>query len=69
MGINQDDNQVENQDEKNISCNVFLEQIELLNQLPMSERGSVIYMALLKAFGRVSNQVENQDDNQLENQL
>lgn len=62
-------NQVENQDEKNTSCNIFLEQLELLNQLPVNERGNVIYLALLKAFSRTSNQVENQDANQLENQL
>ena len=62
-------NQVENQDEKNTSCNIFLEQLELLNQLPVNERGNVIYLALLKAFSRTNNQVENQDANQLENQL
>jgi len=66
---NQDEYQVENQDEKNTSCNIFLEQLELLNQLPLNERGNVIYLALLKAFSRTSNQLENQDDNQLENQL
>ena len=55
--------------EKNISCNIFLEQIELLNQLEEKERGYVLYMALLKAFSRVCNQDEIQDDNQLENQL
>lgn len=66
---NQDEYQVENQDEKNTSCNIFLEQLELLNQLPVNERGNVIYLALLKAFSRTSNQLENQDDNQLENQL
>jgi hypothetical protein len=66
---NQDANQVENQDEKNTSCNIFLEQLELLNQLPVNERGNVIYLALLKAFSRTSNQLENQDDYQLENQL
>ena len=66
---NQDEYQVENQDEKNTSCNIFLEQLELLNQLPVNERGNVIYLALLKAFSRTSNQVENQDANQLENQL
>lgn len=66
---NQDEYQVENQDEKNTSCNIFLEQLELLNQLPVNERGNVIYLALLKAFSRTSNQLENQNDNQLENQL
>ena len=66
---NQDEYQVENQDEKNTSCNIFLEQLELLNQLPIDERGNVIYLALLKAFSRNCNQFENQDDNQLENQL
>lgn len=66
---NQDEYQVENQDEKNTSCNIFLEQLELLNQLPVNERGNVIYLALLKAFSRTNNQLENQDDNQLENQL
>ena len=66
---NQDEYQVENQDEKNTSCNIFLEQLEILNQLPVNERGNVIYLALLKAFSRVGNQVENQDANQLENQL
>jgi len=66
---NQDEYQVENQDEKNTSCNIFLEQLELLNQLPIEERGNVIYLALLKVFSRTNNQLENQDDNQLENQL
>ena len=64
--------QDENQLEKNISCNVFLEQIELLNELPANERGNVLYLALLKAFSRTinfENQDENQDDSQLENHL
>ena len=68
--------QDENQLEKNISCNVFLEQIELLNELPANERGNVLYLALLKAFSRtinfenqLENQVDNQDDSQLENQV
>ena len=68
MKNNQLDSQVENQVEKNldknISCNIFFEQINLINQLPIEERGNVLYMAILNAF--VKNQ-DNQLDNQLEN--
>lgn len=68
MKNNQLDNQVENQVEKNldknISCNIFFEQINLINQLPIEERGNVLYMAILNAF--IKNQ-DNQLDNQLEN--
>ena len=60
----QDEYQVDNQEEKIFSCSVFLEQINLINQLPINERGNVIYMALLNAF--IKNQ-KNQVDNQLEN--
>ena len=70
----QDDIQLDNQDEfqdeiksnKNIFCNIFYEQINLINQLPLNERGNVVYMALLNAF--IKNQ-ENQLDIQLDNQL
>lgn len=58
-----------NQIDKNISCNIFLEQINLINQLPLEERGNVLYLALLKAFTKSRFQVDNQDDSQLENQL
>lgn len=61
---NQVDYQIENQVDKNISCNIFFEQINLINQLPIEERGNVIYMAILNAFAK--NQ-DNQLDNQLEN--
>ena len=60
----QDDFQDEFQNEKNLSCSIFLEQIELINQLPLEERGNVLYMAVLNSF--VKNQ-KNQLDNQLEN--
>ena len=58
------DFQDELQDDKNLSCSIFLEQIELINQLPLEERGNVLYMAVLNSF--VKNQ-KNQLDNQLEN--
>ncbi len=60
----QDDYQDELQNDKNLSCSIFLEQIELINQLPLEERGNVLYMAVLNSF--VKNQ-KNQLDNQLEN--
>ena len=60
----QDDFQDELQNDKNLSCSIFLEQIELINQLPLEERGNVLYMAVLNSF--VKNQ-KNQLDNQLEN--
>lgn len=50
------------EEEKNISCNIFLEQLQLINQLPLEDRGNVLYMAILKAF-------INQDVGQLEKQL
>lgn len=62
---NQDENQVEKNLDKNISCNIFFEQLNLINQLPLEERGNVLYMAILNAF---KNYLKNQD-NQLENQL
>lgn len=61
---NQVDYQVEKNLDKNVSCNIFFEQINLINQLPIEERGNVLYMAVLNAF--VKNQ-DNQLDNQLEN--
>ena len=61
---NQDNIQVENQDDKNISCNIFFEQLNLINQLPIQERGNVLYLAVLNAFNK--NQ-KKQLDNQLEN--
>ena len=60
----QDDFQDGFQNDKNLSCSIFLEQIELINQLPLEERGNVLYMAVLNSF--VKNQ-KNQLDNQLEN--
>ena len=69
---NQIDNQLEknlnNQLEKNVSCSIFLEQINLINQLPIEERGNVLYMAVLNSFRNcIKNQIDNQIDNQLEN--
>ena len=69
---NQVDNQFEknndNQIEKNVSCSIFLEQINLINQLPIEERGNVLYMAILNSFRNcIKNQIDNQIDNQFEN--
>ena len=64
---NQIENQVENQIDKNISCNIFFEQINLINQLPIEERGNVLYMAILGAFRNYFKNQENQIDNQIEN--
>lgn len=61
---NQIDNQIDNQVEKNVSCSIFLEQINLINQLPIEERGNVLYMAILNSF---RNCIKNQIDNQIEN--
>lgn len=49
---------------KNLACRIFKEQIDLIQQLPESERAEVLYKAILSAF----NQIENQNDNQIENQ-
>lgn len=72
---NQIDNQIENQIDfnlnnnfdKNIACSIFLEQLNLINQLPIEERGNVLYLSLLNAFRECSkNQIDNQIDNQIE---
>ena len=77
---NQDDNQLENQvdffnesisssfdesEDENIVCNIYKEQFDLINELPMEERLKVLYIAVSKAFYETE---KNQDDNQLENQ-
>lgn len=54
----------------NCFCRIYEEQMNLLNQLPKEERGTVLYCVLHKAFLEHSkNKVKNQNDNQLENQL
>lgn len=52
------------QQNKNLACRIFKEQIDLVQQLPENERAEVLYKAILSAF----NQIENQNDNQIENQ-
>jgi hypothetical protein len=40
----------------------------LINQLPIEERGNVLYMAVLNSFRNcIKNQIDNQIDNQIEN--
>lgn len=53
---------------KNISCRIFKEQLDLVNQLPIKERAEVLYRAISNAFNQIENQNENQFDNQNENQ-
>lgn len=53
---------------KNISCRIFKEQLDLVNQLPEKERAEVLYRAISNAFNQIENQNENQFDNQIENQ-
>ena len=54
---------------KNISCRIFKEQIDLVNQLPEKERAVVLYRAISNAFNQIENQNGNQFDNQIENQI
>lgn len=80
---NQDDNQLENQDdlffntnssafvdeeEKNIVCNIYKEQFDLINELPIEERMKVLYIAVSKAFYETEKNQVFQDENQLDNQ-
>ena len=53
---------------RNIACRIFKEQIDLVLQLPESERAEVLYKAILSVFNQIENQNENQFDNQIENQ-
>lgn len=53
---------------RNIACRIFKEQIDLVLQLPESERAEVLYKAILSVFNQIENQIENQFDNQIENQ-
>ncbi|MBQ3946319.1 MAG: hypothetical protein II670_12045, partial [Alphaproteobacteria bacterium] len=67
---NQVDYQVENQDEKNnIGCRLFLEQIELILQMPVNERKDFLWALIMNAYCKYKNQFENQIDIQNENQI
>lgn len=59
---------------KNICCRIFKEQIDLINQLPETERAVVLYEAVNYAFEKINlinqneNQIDNQNDSHFENQ-
>lgn len=73
-------NQIENQidlifekslisnNEENLVCNIFKEQFDLINELPIEDRCKVLYIAISKAFYDIEmkNQ-KNQFENQIEN--
>ena len=44
---------------RNIACRIFKEQIDLVLQLPESERAEVLYKAILSVFNQIENQNEN----------
>lgn len=46
----------------NIACRIFKEQMDLINELPESERGIVLYTAVQSAFNQIENQIDNQND-------
>lgn len=48
---------------KNIVCRLFKEQIDLVQQLPEKERAEVLYKAVLAGFNQIENQNENQNEN------
>ena len=52
----------------NISCRIFKEQLDVINQLPEEERANVLYVAIMNAFNQFENQNENQFENQNDNQ-
>lgn len=73
-------NQIENQidlifeksliseNQENLVCNIYKEQFDLINELPIEDRCKVLYIAISKAFydcERKSN--KNQIENQIEN--
>ena len=68
MKNNQVENQVdlffENKDSENVVCNIYKEQFDLINELPIEERLKVLYIAVSNAF---YNFKENQVENQVEN--
>ena len=47
----------------NIACRVFLEQLNLVKELPEQERATVLYTAICNAFNQFENQNENQNEN------
>ena len=53
---------------KNVACRIFLDQIELIRELPIEERGAVLWGAIEGSLNQFENQNENQFDNQNENQ-
>ena len=61
------ENNAKNQ-QKNISCNIFFEQWNVINQLPLKDRYKVLYLAVGNAFKDIGiNQNDNQNENQFEN--
>ena len=68
---NQDDYQLDIQDDNkneksNIGCRLFVEQIELILQMPESERKEFLWALIMNAYCRYKNQFENQTENQIE---
>lgn len=52
---------------QNLACRIFKEQLELIQQLPESERAIVLYEAIMASYNQIENQNEIQNENQNEN--
>ena len=50
-------------DNQNFACRIFKEQLELVQQLPESERAIVLYNAIVASFNQIENQNEIQNEN------
>lgn len=59
-------NGIEPKQNNNIACRVFKEQINLINQLPLNERMTVLYLSINNSFNQIDNQTDCQNDNQNE---
>lgn len=68
MTNNQNENQIENQNDKNLCLRLFKEQIDLINELPEGEREKVLYIAVVNAFQTIKQNEEKSSLNQFENQ-
>lgn len=52
---------------QNLACRIFKEQLELIQQLPESERAIVLYEAIMASYNQIENQIEIQNEIQNEN--
>ena len=53
----------------NIACRIFAEQIRMLQSLPnQDDAKNILYQAVIHSLNQFENQIENQNDNQIENQ-